>query len=119
MVGHNGVVLPSQWQPAAGGGADAWLANHGVQFGKMVYFDRVAQTNWLCFLLVFCWVAPNTQQILAAYRPALMTRGYGELGNAGRLAWRPSGTWLIALALLGFVALLSIHRYSEFIYFRF
>jgi len=48
-----------------------------------------------------------------------MTRGYGELGNAGRLAWRPSGIWLIALASLGFVALLSIHRYSEFIYFRF
>ena len=118
MAGHNGVVLPLQWQLATGG-ADVWLANHGVQFGKMVYFDRVAQTNWLFFLLAFCWLAPNTQQILAAYRPALLTPGYGELGDAGRLAWRPNVTWLIVLALLGFVALLSIHRYSEFIYFRF
>jgi alginate O-acetyltransferase complex protein AlgI len=118
MVGENGVVLPAQWQPATGGVA-AWLADHGVQFGETVYFDRVAQTNWLLFLLVFCWVAPNTQQILAAYRPALISRGYGELGNAGRLAWRPSVVWVSGLALLGSVALLSIHRYSEFIYFRF
>ena len=53
--------------------------------GKRCTFDRVAQLNWLCFLLVFCWVAPNTQQLLAAYRPALITRGYGELGDAGVL----------------------------------
>jgi hypothetical protein len=68
---------------------------------------------------VFCLVAPNTQQILAAYRPALMTPGYGELGNAGRLAWRPNFAWILALAAMGSVAVLSIHRYSEFIYFRF
>ena len=73
----------------------------------------------MCFLLAFCWVAPNTQQLLAAYRPALITRGYGELGSAGRFAWRPDWFWLVALALLGCFALLAIHRYSEFIYFRF
>ena len=56
---------------------------------------------------------------MAAYRPALITSGYGELGDAGRLAWRPNAIWLGVLALLGSVALLSIHRYSEFIYFRF
>ncbi len=117
MLGQNGVVLPPQWQSDAD--IPAWLANHGVQFGTTVYFDRVAQLNWLCFLLVFCWSAPNTQQLLAAYRPALMTRGYGELGNAGPLAWRPNAVWLVALVLLGTVAMLSIHRYSEFIYFRF
>jgi len=117
MAGHNGVVLPLHWQPATG--ASAWLTEHGVQFGAVAYFDRVAQLNWLCFLLALCWVAPNTQQILAAYHPALMTRGYGELGDAGYLAWRPNGAWMSALALLGFFALWSIHRYSEFIYFRF
>ncbi len=117
MLGQNGVVLPPQWQSVAGG--PAWLANHGVQFGKTMYFDRVAQTNWLCALLVFCWAAPNTQQLLAAYRPALITRGYGELGGAGFLAWRPNWAWLIALTLLGTIAILSINGYSEFIYFRF
>ncbi len=117
MLGQNGVVLPLQWEPVTGG--HTWLSNHGVQFGKMTYFDRVAQLNWLCVLLVFCWFAPNTQQLLAGHRPALITRGYGELGGAGRLAWRPNWVWLVALALLGAVAMLSIHRYSEFIYFRF
>ena len=117
MAGQHGVVLPLPWQPADAGAA--WLASHGVQFGKMAYFDRVAQLNWLVFLLLFCWLAPNTQQLLAAYHPALMTRGYGELGHAGRLAWRPNAVWLVAMALLGSVAMLSIHRYSEFIYYRF
>jgi alginate O-acetyltransferase complex protein AlgI len=117
MVGQNGVVLPPQWQPATGG--PAWLATCGVQFGKTLYFDRVPQLNWLCFLLVFCWVAPNTQQLLAAYHPALITRGYGEISNAGRLAWRPNWVWVVFLVSLGSVALLSVNRYSEFIYFRF
>jgi alginate O-acetyltransferase complex protein AlgI len=118
MAGQNGVVLPLQWQPAASGAA-AWLSSHGVLFAQLAHFNRVTQLNWLCFLLVFCMVAPNTQQILAAYRPALMTPGYGELGNAGLFAWRPNLAWALALAVLGTFAVLSIHRYSEFIYFRF
>ena len=32
MAGQNGVVLPAQWQPTTGG--SAWLASHGIQFGK-------------------------------------------------------------------------------------
>jgi hypothetical protein len=111
-------VLPPQWRPAASG-LEAWLTSHGVQFAQVLHFDRVAQTNWLLFLLALCWLAPNTQQLLATYRPALMTPGYDDLGDAGRLAWRPSRAWLVAVVLLGAVGLLSVHRYSEFIYFRF
>jgi D-alanyl-lipoteichoic acid acyltransferase DltB (MBOAT superfamily) len=118
MAGLNGVVLPPQWRPAASG-LEAWLTSHGVQFAQVLHFDRVAQTNWLLFLLALCWLAPNTQQLLATYRPALMTPGYDDLGDAGRLAWRPSRAWLVAVVLLGAVGLLSVHRYSEFIYFRF
>jgi len=117
MTGHHGIVLPEQW--ANGSALSTWLAGHGVQFAKLAHFDRVAQLNWLCFLLVFCWLAPNTQQVLAAYQPALLTPGYGTLGDAGWLAWRPGWRWLAVLASLGSMALLSIHRYSEFIYFRF
>jgi len=118
MAGQHGIVLPLHWQPSAEGVA-AWLANHGVKFAEMAHFNRVAQSNWLCFLLAICWLSPNTQQMLAAYRPALMTAGYGELGSAGYLTWQPSVVWLSALVPLGLVALVSIHRYSEFIYFRF
>jgi len=118
MAGQHGVVLPLQWQSFTGG-AEGWLASHGVQFGTLEHFDRVAQLKWLLFLLVFCWIAPNTQQILAAYRPALLTRGYGELEGATRSAWRPNAAWLIGISSLAVVAVLSIERYSEFIYFRF
>ena len=70
-------------------------------------------------LLVFCWVAPNTQQILAAHRPALLTPGYGELRVSARMAWRPNAAWVAGLASLAAVAVLSIEHYSEFIYFQF
>ena len=118
MIGHNGVVLPTQWQPTGGVMAKT-LLGFGVRFGDMTYFNRVAQLNWLVALLVFCWVAPNTQQILARYRPALVTPGYDEIGYRGLAAWRPDAGWLALLALLGVAALLSIPRYSEFIYSRF
>ncbi|MEO8738338.1 MAG: MBOAT family protein [Casimicrobiaceae bacterium] len=118
MTGAHGIVLPLQWQPAAGVAA-SWLSGHGIEFRQLAHFNRVTQMNWLVFLLVFCQVAPNTQQLLAAYRPALLTPGYGELGNAGFLAWRPNVAWLLALAMMGWFGVLSIHRYSEFIYFRF
>ncbi|HEY5310273.1 MAG TPA: MBOAT family O-acyltransferase, partial [Casimicrobiaceae bacterium] len=118
MAGQHGVVLPLQWQPAAGATV-AWFVDHGVAFGQLAYFNRITQLNWLCFLLVFCQVAPNTQQLLAAYRPALLTPGYGELADAGALAWRPNLAWLLALTAMGVLGILSIHRYSEFIYFRF
>jgi hypothetical protein len=118
MVGQHGVVLPSEWQPSANA-ISTWLGNHGVHFGTLAHFNRIAQLNWLCILLAFCWVAPNTQQILAAYHPALLTPGYGDPGNAGFLTWRPSPFWLAASVALALFALLSVHRYSEFIYFRF
>ncbi|HEV2977953.1 MAG TPA: MBOAT family O-acyltransferase [Casimicrobiaceae bacterium] len=118
MVGQHGVVLPSEWQPSANV-VSTWLGNHGVHFGALAHFNRIAQLNWLCILLAFCWVAPNTQQILALYHPALLTPGYGDPGNAGVLTWRPSPFWLAASVALALFALLSVHRYSEFIYFRF
>jgi D-alanyl-lipoteichoic acid acyltransferase DltB (MBOAT superfamily) len=117
MAGGNGVVLPTQWQLFFGGASD-WLGRHEMHFGALQFFDRVSQSKWLLFLLVFCWVAPNTQQVLAAFRPALLTSGYDDLAIA-RPAWRPTPAWTAGLALLATVALLSIERYSEFIYFRF
>jgi alginate O-acetyltransferase complex protein AlgI len=118
MSGQNGVVLPVQWQSFAGGN-DGWLAGLGVQFGTLAPYGRATQLRWLLFLLAFCWVAPNSQQILAPYHPALLTRGYGELGAPRLAAWRPNAAWLVGLASLAAVAVMSIERYSEFIYFRF
>ena len=95
------------------------VADYGVSFANLAHFDRVRQVNWLLFLLAFCWMAPNTQQILASHRPALVTPGYGTIEPVRVLAWRPSLSWVAFILVLGIIALLSIHRYSEFIYFRF
>jgi D-alanyl-lipoteichoic acid acyltransferase DltB (MBOAT superfamily) len=118
MAGRNGIVLPQQWT-ALRSGTGAWLAGAGVTFGPTAHFDRIAEFNWIAGLLVACWFLPNSQEILAAFRPALVTRGYGEIRSAGRFGWQPNIAWLMLVAVLGVYALLSISGYSEFIYYRF
>ncbi len=118
MAGANGVVFPVAWQGNLGG-IVGMLAEHGVTFTRPAHFDRVGQLNWLLFALIFCWVSPNTQQILASHRPTLITPGYGALEPARFVVWHANLPWLAFLLTLGVTALLSLHRYSEFIYFRF
>jgi len=74
--------LPLQWQSFTGG-AEGWLASHECNSGRSSTSTGVAQLKWLLFLLVFCWIAPHTQQILAGVSPRhCLTRGYGELEGA-------------------------------------
>jgi hypothetical protein len=69
-------------------------------------------------LLAIALLAPNTQQILRRFEPALgAIRPY-----AGRLTWRPSPVWLAAIGALAVWALLMVpqgERPSEFLYFQF
>ena len=118
MAGRHGTVFPERWA-TRGGGVGSWLAGTGATFGHLEHFDRIAEANWIVALLLVCWFLPNTQQILAAYRPALTTSGYGEIDSAGRWRWKPGLGWLMLLASLGAYALLSVNGYSEFIYFQF
>jgi hypothetical protein len=66
--------------------------------------------------LLIVWLAPNTQQIMANFKPALhMPKGDG----AKRLLWQPSYTWLVASVVCAVFSILSISELSEFIYFQF
>jgi hypothetical protein len=115
MAGVNGLVLPDVWLPKWGAFGH-WLAAHGVVFGDTRDLVPGGLVNWIWILLLVVWFAPNTQQLLAAWRPAL-TLPAGM--RAGRLAWRPSPAFALIAAALVTLSIFNLHRQSEFLYFQF
>ncbi len=115
MAGLNGLVLPDFWLPKWGA-AGAWLAGHGVRFGDTHDLVGGGVVNWIGISLLIVWFAPNTQQLLTAYRPALAL--FAERYE-GRLAWRPAPLYALLTAALALIAIFNLHKQSEFLYFQF
>ena len=72
--------------------------------------------NWIWISLLIVWFAPNTQQIMAAYKPAL---DMPDASRARRLLWQPTAFAALLIWLLGFVAIINLSRQSAFLYFQF
>ncbi len=115
MAGLNGLVLPDFWLPKWGA-AGQWLAAHGVRFGDTHDLVGGGVVNWIWILLLVVWFAPNTQQLLAGYRPALAL--FAERYE-GWLAWRPTPLNALLAAALALIAVFNLHKQSEFLYFQF
>jgi len=115
MLGLHG-FLPYSWL-AKWGSAGQWLLLHGLTFKAANSLNmRGATINWILICLCIVWLAPNTQQIMASYKPAL---NIPEQGQTKRLLWQPSYKWLFAGIFGSVYAILCISDLSEFIYFRF
>jgi D-alanyl-lipoteichoic acid acyltransferase DltB (MBOAT superfamily) len=76
--------------------------------------------DWIACLalLGIAWFAPNTQQIMARYRPGLGV----EDATPARWTWRPNVVAAVAVCLLLAPALYFVvftHRVSDFLYFQF
>ena len=115
MAGFNGWVLPDFWLPKWGV-AGLWLAEHGVRFGDTHDLVGGGVVNWIWISLLIVWIAPNTQELLAGYRPALAL--FAE-HYRGRLAWRPVPLYALLTAVLALIAIFNLHQQSEFLYFQF
>ena len=115
MAGVNGLVLPDFWLPKWGA-VGQWLAAHGVRFGDTHDLVGGGVVNWIWILLLVVWFAPNTQQLLAAYRPALAL--FAERYQ-GRLSWRPAPLYALLTAAAALIAIFNLHKRSEFLYFQF
>ncbi|MBI3433453.1 MAG: MBOAT family protein [Hydrogenophilales bacterium] len=76
--------------------------------------DARADFGWVAALWALAWLAPNTQQIMAAFRPAL-----GEVSYSGRLCWRPNAPWLLGIAVGLLYTVTEMGKVSEFLYFQF
>lgn len=115
MAGFNGLVLPDFWLPKWGV-VGQWMAAHGVRFGDTRELVTGGLMNWIWILMLVVWFAPNTQQLLAAYRPALALLADSY---RGRLAWRPTPSYAMLVAALALIAIFNLHKQSEFLYFQF
>lgn len=70
----------------------------------------------LVILFMIVWFAPNTQQIMTKYEPAL---GQPINNPYSWLIWKPNLMWAIALGLMGGLAFMEVGSSGEFLYFQF
>ena len=115
MAGMNGFILPDAWL-ARWGAFGSWLSAQGVAFGATNNLIMGGTINWIWISLLIVWLAPNTQQIMASFRPALDVPAGAPVA---RLRWQPSIRAALAVWLLGFVAIINLNRQSAFLYFQF
>jgi alginate O-acetyltransferase complex protein AlgI len=116
MIGLHGVSLPATLAAYLGPSWRAVFEHWGVTFplGGGAHF--VSQYLWIIVLLPLVMLAPNTQEILGRFQPALNFRG--SPSPAG-LAWRPTAGWAAVVAAVTACGLLSLTRASEFLYYQF
>lgn len=115
MAGINGFVLSNEWL-TKWGAFGQWLSVHGINFVATNALIKASGIKWIFISTLIVWFAPNTQQIMANFNPAL---NFSENSATKRLLWRPTQAWLIPCVLCAVVAILSISELSEFIYFQF
>ena len=116
MAGLNGVSLPAGIAAHLGpvlGVLQGW----GVAFTLGGGSRFLLQYAWIVALLPIALFAPNTQQLLGRFQPALDFRE--EAPRSARLLWRPSGAWAAFIAVITAAGLLSLSRVSEFLYYQF
>jgi alginate O-acetyltransferase complex protein AlgI len=116
MTGGNGIEASAGLLTRMGA-AGGWLAGHGILVP--VPGGGWSLVVWLAVLLPIVWFAPNTQQIMADYRPALAV----PKEVAGRFwrwfTWRPGLVWAGATACLALAAFARLRHVTEYIYFNF
>lgn len=65
------------------------------------------------------WFLPNTQQILARFKPALHLTPWDQESTPKRLLWTPSLPWAAGLSCLFILSLIFLQDPSTFLYFQF
>lgn len=120
MVGGNGLSLV-RFLSGRLGGAEAWLNGIGIHFDG-VFHNAVVQWGTANLALVLgamalTQLAPNSSQLLAAYRPTLS--GVPAPSRPRRLRWAPNAAWAMALGLMATFAFFNLVQPSKFLYFQF
>ncbi|MDR3395493.1 MAG: MBOAT family protein [Parasulfuritortus sp.] len=115
MVGLNGITLPVEWNVHFTSKQVNWLQNFGVSFGHLPALSSVKDVSIrIATVSVLAWLAPNTQQIMTAFKPALESVSYN-----GLLRWHPNKFWLGYITVVLIYAFNEMGKVSEFLYFQF
>ena len=145
MFGGNGISLPmglygklnipEPWFSALGFNFDGMFSYNAIfgdpfgGHGFLTGYHPYVGIRMIVLLLIFTWIAPNTQQFMAYEKPALETyRGrqskdiYQRKQNnwfVGLFFWRPTIIWAILVFLCILYSVYSLSKPSEFLYFQF
>jgi len=68
---------------------------------------------------VIVWSFPNTQQILARFKPALQLTPADEKKRLIPIYWTPSVLWSLMIAIIFMLSLIHSQDLSTFLYFQF
>ena len=109
MAGLNGVVVPELFGAIAPSLGLSPAAIRWVAAGE-------ANFPVLLFAALAALFAPNTQQMFAAYAPALETAAERA---RWAIRWRPTRVWGLLTAAVAVACVLSLDRVTEFLYFQF
>ncbi len=104
---------------------------HGVQFavpasagiqaatGSQSFFPSWSTLVQIAAGFFIVWALPNTQQILARFKPAIeLAPSDRETGRLHWL-WRPTPIWGLALGAFFFAVLIKMENPTTFLYFQF
>jgi hypothetical protein len=117
MAGGRGISLPPDWITGLGATGD-WLLTHHFVFAADNGLIKPSSFAWIAGLAALCWLAPNTQQIMRDFRPALPYR-FDHEQAAVVLAWKPSLATATLVLFVGVFTIVSLTKRSEFLYFQF
>jgi alginate O-acetyltransferase complex protein AlgI len=92
----------------------AWTAAHGI--AVVEFHSYIWGYLGLAGAMLIAWFAPNAQEIMAAYEPALNVT---PPRRPPLFKVRINGRWAVACGLLLFVSVFSIREAQPFIYFQF
>ena len=116
MVGLNGVSIPAALATYLAPSIRTALDHWGVAFPLGGGSRLVFQYSWIVALLPLVMLAPNTQEILGRFQPAL---NFHDGRRSVLLSWQPTPGWAAFVATLTACGLLSLTRVSEFLYYQF
>ena len=117
MAGVNGVTVPMAIADRLAGLSHALPIRRVFESGA----DFVQLWSWIAAGLLIVLGLPNTLELLSVYDPALgfKVRPAGHTRLLRWLAWSPSPAWALGLSALSVLALLSLGRVSDFLYWHF
>jgi D-alanyl-lipoteichoic acid acyltransferase DltB (MBOAT superfamily) len=75
--------------------------------------------SWLAACFIVVWALPNTYQIFARFRPTLPVRSEIAGAEPRLLAWRPHALGAVTSGVVFACCVLTINKFSPFLYFRF
>lgn len=124
MAGLNGVSLPLALAPLVGD-LRSPLESAGIVFEPGNGRVFVLTYLWVSALMLLAIFAPNTQELMRRYRPALImvhdddAPDQRPVARGLALAWRPTPYALSLVAIVFAGGILALPQVSEFLYFQF